>query len=174
MTWDEYFLEMCNTVALNSKCLSRKIGTVMVRDKSVVSTGFNGPAKGVPHCDRRHYYDISLRLLLKKKGYINDLEKCPRQILGYKSGEGLEWCTAGHSERNTLIQAAKNGTRTEGCKLYMNCGIPCVPCLIEIINAGIKEIIVTDFDIYDKEPSVTEFLLQNSNLKVRDYQGETY
>ena len=56
----------------------------------------------------------------------------------------------------------------------MNCGIPCVPCLVEIINAGIIEIVVIDFDIYDKEPSVAEYLLHTSDLVVRNYKGEQY
>lgn len=168
MTWDEYFIHMCDIVALNSKCLSRQIGTVLVRDRSVVSTGYNGPPVGVPHCDVRHKTDKYLMELYKAKEGLNIRETdkvttCPRRLLEYKSGEGLHLCPAGHAERNALINAAKDGVSTKGCKLYMNCGIPCAPCLIEIINAGVGEIIVTSTEFYDP---LSEWILSESKLKV--------
>jgi deoxycytidylate deaminase len=87
-------------------------------------------------------------------------------MLGFPSGEGLEWCIAGHGERNVLITAAKFGIVTNGAKLYMNCGTPCTPCLIEIINAGIEEIVITKIAYYDL---MSEWVLKSSKLKYRVY-----
>lgn len=178
---DKSLLEICNAVASNSKCLSRKIGVVIVKDGVIVATGWNGPPRKVPHCWERHWYDEKLCGLLIKKGKISNmsmfayastqvlLPKCPRQLLGFKSGEGLEWCVAVHAERNALINCAREGISTKGCKMFMNCLISCTPCLVEIINAGISEIIVTDFKYYDKS---AEYLIMNSNLIVRNFNGE--
>ena len=168
MNWDEYFLNLCNAVAENSKCFSRKIGSVLVRDKVVISTGYNGPPSGVPHCDNRYLLDSYLReqIINKKVVNIEDYKICPRRLLGYKSGEGLEICIAAHSERNCLISAAKNGISTKDTILYMNCPISCKDCFIEIINAGVKEIVVTSLEYYDP---VTKYLVESSNIKIRKF-----
>lgn len=97
--WDEYFLEICKTIGLNSKCLSRQIGAIIVRDKSILSTGYNGPPRGVPHCGERYardenlYNKLNSDPVIHEMMYHNEIEKmCPRKVLGFKSGEGLEWC----------------------------------------------------------------------------------
>lgn len=170
MTWDEWYHELCITVAKNSKCLSRHIGAVLVKDKSVVSTGYNGPPRGVPHCGIRHQLDVNLLSKYKKMDSHFDesveVTTCPRYVLGFKSGEGLEWCVAGHAERNALINAARAGISTKGCILYMDCGIPCAPCMVEIINAGVEEIVVTKMAFYDIS---SMYLLDNSKLSCRLY-----
>jgi dCMP deaminase len=164
-SWDEYFYSVCRQVARNSKCLSRRIGAVLVYDKSIISTGYNGPPRGVPRCDIRWRIDAAFN---KKYGDLAKDKKldgvCPRYALGFKSGEGLEICVAGHSERNALINAARLGIRTKGASLYMTCGIPCTTCLIEIINAGVKEIIVTSLKTYDES---SLYLLNQSDLGIR-------
>lgn len=179
MTWDKYFYDLCNTIASNSKCFSRKIGAILVRDKSIVASGYNGPPRGVAPCDRRYnnyhafYRDEKLiQAILSRDVFteerlreINDV--CPRRLLGCSSGQGLEWCIAGHGERNALINAAREGVITKGATMYMNCGIPCSPCLIEIINAGIIEIVCTSYEQYDNEAA---YLLKQSNLKHRTYR----
>lgn len=168
--WDKYFYDLCNVIAGNSKCLSRTVGAVLVKDKSIVSTGYNGPPRGVPVCNKRFLLDEEIQKEADSKGldYKECAKKdvCPRRLLGYKSGEGLEWCVAGHGERNALINAARMGIATFGAKLYMNCGIPCSACLVEIINAGISEIIVVDFNYYDRS---SDYLLKQSGLKYRRY-----
>ena len=190
MTWDGYFLKICNEVASNSKCLSRKIGAILVNDNSIISTGYNGPPRGVGHCSDRYLNDLKLKEKLRELDdtpkwvsagstvdscrspsfYIGQrVDICPRQILGYKSGEGLEWCIAGHAERNVLINAARHGIVTKGGTLYCNCPIPCTPCLIEIINAGIKEIVVTSMDCYDE---MGEWLVKQSEIKIRLFESE--
>ncbi len=176
MEWDEWYHEVCTVVAKKSQCLSRKIGAVLVRDKAIVSQGYNGPPRGVRTCDERWHLDPGMMKKAKfnkftapqfNEHYKKHLEgKCPRLSMGYKSGEGLEWCVAIHGEVNVLINAARFGIKTKGCKLYMNCGIPCKNCLGSIINAGIEEIIVTKLTYYDIS---SEYLLKNCGLKYRIY-----
>ena len=78
--------------------------------------------------------------------------------MGYKSGEGLQWCIAGHAERNSLINSARMGIKTKHTTLYMDCGIPCTPCLVEIINAGVSEIVVSKTSFYDSSATGAFFL----------------
>ncbi len=176
MEWDSWYHELCMVVAQKAQCLSRKIGSVLVRDKTIVSTGYNGPPRGVQTCDERWLTDPVMRKAagfderkMDTTQYAHELEgKCPRYVpeFGFKSGEGLEWCVAGHAERNAIINAARNGICTKGTTLYMDCGTPCTPCLVEIINAGIEEIVITREHYYD--PSA-EYLLKESGLKWRIY-----
>ena len=204
MTWDKYFFDVCNAIAKNSKCLSRKVGAVLVKDNSIIATGYNRPPRGVPSCSLRGLYDSTLLKELsefeeKNNIYFEDgcvgknlpnmvkdyrdikLNECPRKMLGYKTGEGLHLCVAGHGERNALVNAARHGVITKDAKLYCNCPVPCKDCLIEIINAGISEIIysscgsvvynettVNDPDeiYYDK---MSEYLIKTSGIKIREY-----
>ena len=169
--WDEYYYSLCNKVAANSKCFSRKVGTVLVRDKTIIGTGYNGAPRGVPPCDERWDLDEGLRQEFKnkfgKEFNPDDVKgKCPRRVINFESGTGLEWCVAGHGERNALIQAAREGICTKHSILYMNCAVPCTPCLVEIINAGVEEIVITDFIYYDVS---AKYILENSQLKARIY-----
>ncbi len=172
-SWDNYFLNVCNIISTNSKCFSRKVGAIIVRDKSIISTGYNGAPRNVPDCYNRFIkqLDTSLCIELAKK-YDKDftnLEKntCPRRLLNFKSGEGLQYCVAGHGERNAIVNAAREGISTKDAIMYMNCAIPCTPCLVEIINAGISEIVVTEKSYYDVS---AEYLIKESKLKVRIYE----
>ena len=166
--WDHWFYNMCLAVGANSKCFSRKIGAVLVRDRSVIGTGYNGPPRKIPHCDRRYKMDTDLRAELKSMDINPDSpqikQMCPRHVMGQKSGEGLQWCIAGHAERNAINNSARAGISTKDCILYMDCGIPCVQCLSSIINAGISEIVITKILFYD---SASKYVLENSNLKYR-------
>lgn len=175
MEWDQWYHELCTVVAKKSQCLSRKIGAILVRDKAVIAQGYNGPPRGVTTCDERWLVDKEMQKTAKFERmnvplYEEKLEGvCPRYVpeMGFKSGEGLEWCVAGHAERNALINAARFGIATKGCQLYMDCGTPCTPCLVEIINAGIEEIIITKEHYYDQS---AEYLLKQSGLKWRVYK----
>lgn len=201
-SWDGYFYNFCVTAASNSKCLSRKIGAVIVRDKTILSTGYNGPPRGIMTCDKRWLHDPEIvkeynkrvtekgrsDLVLPKdftmteEGVFHDLGVakrwddefkgvCPRYVkgMGYGSGQGLEWCVAGHAERNAIVNAARMGMpELKGCSIYMSCGVPCTPCLIEIINAGIEEIICTEISFYAFDRSC-KYLLDNSDLKIRKF-----
>lgn len=166
--WDNYFFNICRQVARHSKCLSRRIGAVLVKDKSVISTGYNGPPRGVPRCDKRWGLDPKFKnKYFSKVDTALDLTgKCPRYPLGAKSGEMLNICVAAHAEENSILDAARRGVKVKGATMYMTCGIPCTNCLIKIINAGIKEIVVTGITFYDEN---AEWLLNNSDVKVRLY-----
>jgi len=167
--WDKYFLEICNTVAGNTKCLSRKVGAILVKDKRILATGYNGPPAGIPSCLVRYKKDKAYRKVLRSRTIDPRPGSgiCPRKILGYESGQGLEWCVAAHAERSVLITAARYGIATKNASLFMNCPIPCKDCLIEIINAGIKEIVVTELTYYDK---MSEYLLKGSGIRYRVYR----
>ena len=153
--WDIYFLRIAREVSKHSKCLSRQIGAVIVKDKNIVSTGYNGPARGVKHCNERKidfYRDLDEKPVTS---IVADelIGMCPRRKWEYPSGQGLHLCQAGHAERNALIQSAKHGIATKGASLYCACPLPCMPCIIEIINAGIKEVIFLkgkDYDTYSR------------------------
>jgi len=115
---DEYFMEIAKVVAKRSTCLRRQIGAVIVKNKIIVSTGYNGAPRGLPHC-----LDIG----------------CIRDELGIASGERHEVCRGVHAEQNALIQA---GRSAEGATLYVN-AYPCKICAKLIINAGIKRVVVS-------------------------------
>jgi len=135
--WDIHFMNEAKLWSRMSKCLSRKIGAILVRDNRVIGTGYNGPPSGVPHCD---YRDDNGNYLTGA-GVLKTFDKCPRQRMGYKSGEGLEYCPAVHAEINPILQAARMGFSTVDSTLYCYCGTPCVNCAKEIIQAGIKRVV---------------------------------
>ena len=163
--WDLYFLKLAKEVSKNSKCLSRKIGAILVKDKAIISTGYNGPARGMKHCGERgldFYTKLSPILWLK-----NPNESCPRKVFNFKSGDGLFLCQAGHAERNALIQAVRNGISTLGTTLYCACPIPCKDCMIEIINAGVKRLVYLKGKNYD---DYSKILLEESDITSIAYE----
>ncbi len=119
-TWDEYFLEMASLVAKRSTCLRRSVGAILVKDKRILATGYNGAPSGLKHC-----VDIG----------------CLRQKLNIPSGERHELCRALHAEQNALIQASLYGISVKDSTLYAT-NQPCVICAKMLINAGIKEIVI--------------------------------
>ena len=166
-SWDEYFYNIAIQTARNSKCLSRRIGAVLVRDKSIISSGYNGPPRGVPPCNQRWELDDKFNWKYKTK-IINSNYKnmCPRVAMGARSGKMLEICIAGHAEENAILNAARMGVCTKDASLYLSCAIPCFRCMIKIINAGITEVVVTALETYDDN---TEFLLKHSDVNIRLY-----
>ena len=164
--WDEYYIGIARAVAVNSKCLSRRIGAVLVKDKAVISTGYNGPPRGVPHCAGRYELDEALLELLRERGVTEfRTDVCPRRTLGFRSGEATEICPASHAEANAIVQAARSGVSTNGATLYL-CGevMPCRNCTAMMINAGIIECVVETMMPYDRTGL---FLLKHSGLKIR-------
>lgn len=143
--WDDYFMRLCDTIASDSKCLSRKVGVVIVRDrKYIVATGYNGPPSSYPHCGRQgepQYIICFPDDVPTAKRLIESTRKCPRKAAGYKSGEGLWLCPATHGEQNAVAIAAKYGISIKDCTLYLNTVPPCRECAKVIINAGIKEVV---------------------------------
>lgn len=120
--WDRRFVEMAETVAGWSSCYQegRQIGAVVVRDKRILTTGYNGAPQGVTSC--------------KERG------ECLRRKLGIPSGTRHELCYAVHAEQNAIIQAARLGIQLEGATLYCT-HQPCVICAKMIINAGIIRVV---------------------------------
>lgn len=121
--WDEYFMEMAELTAKRSTCLRRQVGAVIVKDRHIIATGYNGAPRGLKHCD-------------EKGG-------CLRQQLGVPSGQRHELCRALHAEQNAIIQAATLGQSIEDGTIYVT-HQPCVICAKMIINAGIKRIVVRE------------------------------
>ena len=173
MNFDQYFHSICETISIKSPCLSRKIGAILVRDNSIVATGYNGPPRGIPHCG----YDRILKdkvLSDKLNPYMKRMTTkhingtCPRQLIpSYKSGERMELCPAQHAEVNCISNAARLGVSTVNTTLYMNCIIPCKNCFGAILNAGIGEIVIDEISFYDK---YTWFLNENSKIKIREFR----
>lgn len=117
--WDEYFLELAQLVSKRATCLRRRVGAVLVKDKRILATGYNGAPKGLEHC-----LDIG----------------CLRDKLKIPSGQRHELCRGLHAEQNVLLQAALYGISTKDSSLYIT-NQPCIICAKMIINAGIKEIV---------------------------------
>jgi len=118
-SWDEYFMEITHLVARRSTCLRRQVGAILVKDKNILATGYNGAPSGVAHC-----LDVG----------------CLREKLGVPSGERHELCRGLHAEQNAIIQAAKHGTNIDDSTLYCTT-MPCIICSKMIINAGIRRIV---------------------------------
>ncbi len=116
--WHEYFMSIARLVATRSTCLRRKVGAILVKDKRILGTGYNGAPAGLKHC-----LEIG----------------CLREKLGIKSGQRHELCRALHAEQNVIIQAACHGIAVSGSDLYCT-NLPCSICTKMIINAGIKRI----------------------------------
>jgi len=162
--WDQYFLNICNTIGAHSSCLSRQIGAIIVRDKSIISTGYNGPPRGVPHCGHERFM-LDNRLKVIEGTLISDVNTiCPRYIMGAKSGDMLDLCIAAHAEMNCIANAAKLGVSVDGATMYMNTEVCCRYCMAIIINAGIEELVVTESKVYDES---SKFMTRNSTIKVR-------
>jgi len=167
--WDRRFLGVCDQISMWSSCLSRQIGAILVRDRTIIATGYNSPPRGIPHCGKeRSKKDNTLFNELRQNTKLfGDHTMCPRQRLGYDSGEGLHLCPAAHAEENCIINAARIGVMVKDSIMYMNCPIPCKECLKKIINAGIREVVCTDLKTYD---NLSVFLINNSNLIIRTYE----
>jgi len=122
LSWDEYFMAITRTVAERSTCLRRRVGAVVILDKRILTTGYNGAPTGLGHC-----LDIG----------------CLREQQGVPSGERHELCRGLHAEQNAIIQAALSGVSIKGGTLYTT-HFPCVLCAKMLINAGIKRVVFAD------------------------------
>lgn len=123
MKWDNRFMAIAQCVAQWSSCKRRHVGAVIVKDKHVISTGYNGAPAGIQTC--------------VEKG------ECIREKLNIKSGTLQELCYAVHAEQNAIVQAAKLGSSTNGATLYCT-HQPCVLCAKMIVNAGITRVVYSE------------------------------
>ena len=117
-SWDEYFTQITRQVAMRSTCLRRQVGAVIVKDKRILATGYNGAPSGFPHCG-----DTG----------------CLREQWRIPSGERQEICRGLHAEQNAIIQAAQHGVSVAGSDIYTT-HQPCITCAKMIINAGIRRV----------------------------------
>ncbi len=117
--WDEYFMEIARIVALRSNCMKRKVAAVIVKDKRIISTGYNGTPRGVKNCNEGG---------------------CPRCNSLADSGTALGECLCSHAEENSIVQAAYHGISVKDATLYSTCS-PCLICTKIIINAGIAKVV---------------------------------
>lgn len=118
-SWSEYFMTITRMVAKRSTCLRRHVGAVLVKEKRILATGYNGAPAGLRHCEE---------------------VGCLRQDASIPSGERHELCRGLHAEQNAIIQAAYHGISIAGSTLYCT-NKPCVICSKMLINAGIKKVI---------------------------------
>lgn len=118
--WDKRFMELTELVGTWASCYRRKVGAIIVKDKRVLTTGYNGAPAGISSCVERG--------------------ECLREKMNIPSGTHAETCYAAHAEQNAIIQAAKYGANIDGATLYCT-HQPCVICAKMIINAGIKRVV---------------------------------
>ena len=141
--WDERFMRIAAEIGSWSSCIrdNRQVGAVIVKDRRILATGYNGAPSGLKSCLDRH--------------------ECMRDKLGIESGTRAELCYSVHAEQNAILQAAKSGTNIEGATIYIT-HQPCSMCTRIILNSGIKRI------VYDK-PYPDQFaldLLSQSGIEV--------
>jgi dCMP deaminase len=141
---DVYFAEIADLVSSRSTCLRNQVGAVLVKESQILSTGYNGAPKGLPHCEE---------------------VGCVREQLGIKPGERHELCRGLHAEQNAIIQAAYHGISVRGSKMYCTT-FPCSICAKMLINAGITEVIYIEH--YDDKLAAQ--LLEESGIKVRQFK----
>ena len=119
-SWDEYFSRIAREVSQRSTCLRRHVGAILVLDKRILATGYNGVPRGIVHCSERG---------------------CLREEHNVPSGERHELCRGLHAEMNVLIQAASHGIRVQDATLYCTT-FPCSLCAKMLVNAGVRRIVV--------------------------------
>ncbi len=115
VSWEQYFMNIAHEVATRSTCDRKNIGAVIVREKSILSTGYNGSLRGLPHCE--------------EVGHEMENDHCVRTI---------------HAEANAIVQAARNGVQIENAEIFVTAS-PCYNCFKMIANAGIKKIYFGEF-----------------------------
>ncbi len=142
-SWDEYFMGITRAVASRATCLRRNVGAVVVKDKRLLTTGYNGAPAGLPHCGEAG---------------------CLRQKLNIPSGQRQEICRGLHAEQNAIIQAGLYGVSLQGATIYTTT-FPCITCAKMIINAGISRLIYADS--YPDEFS--ESFLRDAGVEIECY-----
>lgn len=120
-SWDAYFMEITHVVATRSTCLRRKVGALIIKERRILATGYNGAPTGLAHC--------------QEVGCIREANQVP-------SGERHELCRALHAEQNAILQAALYGASIKDATIYCTTH-PCIMCAKMIINAGMKEVVIS-------------------------------
>ena len=139
-SWPEYFMSIAKLVATRSTCLRRSVGAVLVKNKRILATGYNGAPTGIRHCEETG---------------------CLREKLNVKPGERHELCRGLHAEQNVIIQSAYYGVTTKGTTLYST-HKPCIICTKMLINAGVKKIFFLD----GYPDTLADEMLSEANIEV--------
>ena len=141
VSWDEYFLQIATLAATRSTCLRRNVGCVLVRDRHVLATGYNGVPAKAPHC--------------ADKG-------CLRQERNIPSGQPMDICRAVHAEANAIAQCAKLGVCVQGATAYVTV-TPCSKCAALLVQAGVTAVVSSG--VYPDED--TKAILEEANVTVK-------
>lgn len=145
-SWDDYFITIAWVVSSRSSCSRRAVGALIVTDKRIVSTGYNGTPFGVANCDEGG---------------------CPRCASDEPAQAGYDWCLCVHAEQNAIALAARQGTATQGATIYVTLR-PCFGCLKEAIQAGIREIVFDQpFDYRPDLEEAYQTLVRQSGITLR-------
>ena len=145
ISWDEYFMQIARLVSQRSTCLRRSVGAVIVKQKRMLATGYNGAPSGLEHC-----HDIG----------------CLREKLKIPSGQRHELCRGLHAEQNAIIQASLYGISVKDSVMYIT-NQPCIICAKMLINAGIREIVIGD----GYPDTMAMDFLKEAGIKVRLFPG---
>jgi len=144
-TWDEYFMEMAQVAAKRSTCLRRSVGAVIVKNKQILASGYNGTPMGLPHCEE---------------------VGCLREQMKVPSGKCHELCRGVHAEQNAITQAAYHGVSVKGGTIYVT-HQPCVVCTKMLINAGIERVVYAN--PYPDE--LAQEMMGQSKMKIEIFKG---
>jgi dCMP deaminase len=144
-SWDTYFMDITGLVARRTTCIRRAVGAVIVKDKRILSTGYNGAPSGIRHC--------------REAG-------CMRERLRVPSGQRHELCRGIHAEQNAIIQAAYHGVSIKDATLYCTTQ-PCSICAKMIINAGIRNVV---YESGYEDPMATE-MFREAGVEVVRFEG---
>lgn len=145
-SWDAYFMQITATVATRSTCMRRQVGAIIVKDKRILSTGYNGAPAGIAHCAQRG---------------------CLRNKLNIPSGERHELCMGLHAEQNAIIQAALYGVGIENAIFYIT-HQPCILCAKMMVNARIQEVVFCG----DYPDELAQQIFTEAGITLRRYEGE--
>jgi dCMP deaminase len=144
-SWNQYFMEIAELVAKRSTCLRRAVGAILVKNKRVLATGYNGAPSGIRHCAE---------------------VGCLREEMQIASGERHELCRGIHAEQNAIIQAAYHGVPIQGATLYCT-NLPCSICTKMLINSGINKIYFQS----GYADQLSKDLLEEADIEVIKIQG---
>ena len=146
-SWDDYFMKIAEDVSTRTTCIRRRVGAVIVKDRWIISTGYNGVPTGITHCTA---------------------ETCLRTKYNVPSGERHELCRGLHAEQNAIIQAALHGVSINGAVIYIT-HQPCSICTKMLINSGIKKFIY-------REPyadPLSDEMIKEANIEIVIYSQQS-
>jgi len=144
--WKEYFIDIARLISRRSTCIRRRVGAVLVKDKRILATGYNGAPTGFAHCE-----DTG----------------CLREQNNIPSGQRHELCRGLHAEQNAIIQAAFHGISIQGATLFCTT-LPCSICFKMLINAGIREIVYEE----GYPDDLTDALLKEADLIITKFSAK--